>query len=84
MNSGRGTNNMKQNQAKNKRFNNKEKIGYSIELIRSAFVAVGGFTSTIMTVVALQTPFWWITWLSAICMVIGFWAFIDIIKEMLK
>ena len=40
---------------KNKRFSNKVKIGYSIELILSAFVAVGGFVATIMTIVALNT-----------------------------
>ena len=75
---------MKKNQANNKRFSNKAKIGYSIELIISAFVAVGGFVGTIMTVVALQTPFWWITWLSAICTVVGLWIAIDTINEMLK
>ena len=69
---------------KNKRFSNKAKIGYSIELIISAFVAVGGFVSTIMTSVALNTPFWWITVIAAICAVIGFWIFIDTINEMLK
>lgn len=68
----------------NKRFSNKAKIGYSIELILSAFVAVGGLVDTIMTIVALHTPFWWITVLSAICTVIGLWVFIDTIKEMLK
>jgi len=68
----------------NKRFSNAAKIGYSIELILSAFVAVGGFVATIMTIVALQTPFWWITLLAAICTAIGLWVFIDTIKEMLK
>ena len=68
----------------NKRFSNKEKIGYSIELILSAFVAVGGLVATIMTIVALHTPFWWITVLAAICTLIGFWVFVDTIKEMLK
>lgn len=68
----------------NNRFSNAAKIGYSIELILSAFVAVGGFTSTIMTIVALHTPFWWITATAAICMAIGLWVFIDTIKEMLK
>ena len=68
----------------NKRFSNKAKIGYTIELILSTFVAVGGFIATIMTIVALHTPFWWITVLAAICTVIGFWVFTDTIKEMLK
>ena len=68
----------------NKRFSNKAKIGYSIELIISAFVAIGGFVGTIMTIVALNTPFWWITMLAAICTVVGFWVAIDTIKEMLK
>jgi len=68
----------------NKRFSNKAKIGYSIELIISAFVAAGGFVATAMTIVALHTPFWWITATAAICTVIGFWVFIDTIKEMLK
>ena len=68
----------------NKRFSNKVKIGYSIELILSAFVAVGGFVATIMTIVALNTPFWWITLLAAVCMTIGVWIFIDTINEMLK
>jgi len=76
----RGANHMKQN----KRFSIKEKIGYSIELILSAFVAVGGFIATIMTIVALHTPFWWITVLAAICTAVGFWVAIDTIKEMLK
>lgn len=69
---------------KNKRFSNKAKIGYTIELILSGFVAVGGFMSTIMTIVALHTPFWWITMLAAICTVIGLWVFIDTVKEMIK
>ena len=69
---------------KNKRFSNKAKISYSIELIFSAFVAVGGFVSTIMTIVALHTPFWWITVLAAICTAIGLWVFTDTIKEILK
>lgn len=68
----------------NKRFSNAAKIGYGIELILSAVVAVGGFVSTIMTIVALHTPFWWITVLAAICMAIGLWVFIDTIKEMLR
>jgi len=68
----------------NKRFSNAAKIGYSIELILSAFVAVGGFVSTIMTIVALHTPFWWITVLAAICTAIGLWVFTDTIKEILK
>ena len=76
----RGANNMKHN----KRFSNKEKIGYGIELILSGFVAVGGLVATIMTIVALQTPFWWITATAAICTAIGLWVFIDTIKEMLK
>ena len=67
-----------------KRFSNKAKIGYSVELIISAFVAVGGFVNTIMTIVALRTPFWWITVLAAICTVIGVWIFIDTLDEMLK
>lgn len=75
---------MKHDPAKNKRFSNAAKIGYSIELILSAFVAVGGFVGTIMTVVALNTPFWWITVIAAICTVIGLWVFIDTIKEMLR
>ena len=68
----------------NKRFSNAAKIGYSIELIISAFVAVGGLVATIMTIVALHTPFWWITMLSALCMAIGLWIFIDTINEMLR
>lgn len=68
----------------NKRFSNKAKIGYSIELIISGFVAVGGLVATIMTIVALQTPFWWITLLAAVCTVIGLWIFIDTIKEILR
>ena len=68
----------------NKRFSNAAKIVYGIELIQSAFVAVGGFIATIMTIVALQTPFWWITAIAAICMAIGLWAFIDTLEEMLK
>ena len=68
----------------NKRFSNKAKIGYSIELIISTFVVVGGFVAIIMTIVALHTPFWWITALAAICMVIGLWILIDTIKEILK
>ena len=68
----------------NKRFSNKAKIGYSIELILSAFVAVGGFVATAMTIVALHTPFWWITVIAAICMVIGVWIFIDTINEMIN
>lgn len=68
----------------NKRFSNKAKIGYVIELILSAFVAVGGFVSTIMTIVALHTPFWWITMLAAICTVIGLWVFTDTLEEMLR
>ena len=68
----------------NKRFSNKAKIGYGIELILSAFVAVGGSVATIMTIVALHTPFWWITATAAICTAIGLWVFIDMIKEMLK
>lgn len=80
---------MKHNQANvkprnNKRFSNAAKVGYSIELILSAFVAVGGLVATIMTIVALQTPFWWITAISAICTAIGLWVFIDTIKEMLR
>ena len=67
-----------------KRFSNKAKIGYSIELIISAFVAVGGFVSTIMTIVALHTPFWWITLLAAFCTVIGVWIFADTINEILR
>jgi len=73
---------MKYNQAKNKRFSNKAKISYSIELILSSFVTVG--VATTMTIVALHTPLWWITMLSAICTAISLWAFIDTIKEMLK
>ena len=68
----------------NKRFSNKAKLGYSIELIISTFVAVGGFVATIMTIVALNTPFWWITVLAAICMAIGLWIFTDTINEMIK
>ena len=68
----------------NKRFSNKAKIGYSIELILITFVAVGGFVSTIMTIVALHTPFWWITVIAAICMAIGLWVFIDTLEEMLR
>jgi len=67
-----------------KRFSNAAKVGYGIELILSAFVAVGGFVATIMTIVALQTPFWWITAIAAICTAIGLWVFTDTIKEMLK
>lgn len=69
---------------KKKRFSNKAKLGYTIELILSAVVAVGGFVATIMTIVALHTPFWWITVLAAICTAIGFWVFIDTIKEMVR
>lgn len=69
---------------KNKRFSNAAKIGYSIELILSAFVAVGGFVGAIMTIVALHTPFWWITATAAICTLIGLWVFIDTLEEMLK
>ena len=69
---------------KNKRFSNKVKIGYSIELILSGFVAVGGFVATIMTIVALNTQFWWLTATAAICTLIGLWVFIDTVKEMLK
>ena len=68
----------------NKRFSNKAKIGYSVELIISVFVAVGGFVGTIMTIVAIHTQFWWITLLAAFCTVIGFWIFADTINEMLK
>jgi len=68
----------------NKRFSIKEKIGYTIELILSGFVAVGGLVATIMTIVALNTPFWWITATAAVCTAIGFWVAIDTIKEMLK
>lgn len=68
----------------NKRFSNKAKIGYGIELILSAFVAVGGLVATIMTIVALHTPFWWITVMAAICTAIGLWVFVDTIKEMLR
>lgn len=68
----------------NKRFSNAAKIGYVIELILSAVVAVGGLVATIMTSVALNTPFWWITVIAAICTVIGFWIAIDTIKEMLR
>lgn len=67
-----------------KRFSNKAKIGYGIELILSAVVAVGGFVATIMTIVALHTPFWWITVIAAICTAIGLWIAIDTIKEMIK
>ena len=68
----------------NKRFSNKAKIGYSIELILSVFVAVGGFVATAMTIVALHTPFWWLTLLAAICTVVGLWIAIDTINEMIK
>lgn len=67
-----------------KRFSNKAKFGYTVELILSAVVAVGGFVSTIMTIVALHTPFWWITATAAICTAIGLWVFIDTLEEMLK
>jgi len=69
---------------RDKRFSNAAKVGYTIELILSGFVAVGGFVATIMTIVALHTPFWWITAIAAICTVIGLWVFTDTIKEMLK
>ena len=69
---------------RDKRFSNKAKIGYSIELILSAFVAVGGLVATIMTIVALHTPFWWITATAALCTVIGVWIFADTIKEVLR
>ena len=72
------------NMKRNKKFSNAAKIGYSIELILSALVAAGGFVATIMTIVALHTPFWWITLLAAICTVIGFWIFIDTIKEAVR
>ena len=75
---------MKHDKASNKRFSNKSKIGYSIELILSTFVAVIGFVATIMTIVALHTPFWWITATAAVCTAIGLRVFIDTIKEMLK
>lgn len=68
----------------NKRFSNAAKLGYSIELILSGFVAVGGFVATIMTIVAIHTPFWWITVIAAICMAIGVWVFADTINEMLR
>jgi len=42
---------------RDKRFSNKEKIGYSIELIISAFVAAGGFVATIMTTVLVILNF---------------------------
>jgi len=80
INNRRGVNNMK----RDKRFSNAAKIGYGIELMLSGFVAVGGFVATIMTIVALQTPFWWITATAAICTAIGLWVFTDTIKEMLK
>ena len=71
-------------EGKNKRFSNAAKIGYGIELILSAVVAVGGFVATIMTTVALHTPFWWITVIAAICTIVGLWVFIDTIKEMVR
>jgi len=80
INNNRGANNMKQT----KRFSNAAKIGYTIELILSAFVAVGGLVATIMTIVALQTPFWWITATATVCTAIGLWVFVDTIKEMLR
>ena len=75
---------MKHNLAKNKRFSNKEKIGYSIELISSTFVAVGGFVGTIITIVGLHIPLWWLTVIAAIYTPIVLWVFIDTIKEMLR
>lgn len=68
----------------NKRFSNKAKVGYGIELILSTFVAVVVSVATIMTIVALNTPFWWITATAAICTAIGLWVFVDTIKEMLR
>ena len=68
----------------NKRFSNAAKVGYGIELMLSAFVAVGGFVATIMTIVALNTPFWWLTVIAAIYTPIVLWVFIDTIKGMLK
>ena len=75
---------MKNDQEKNKRFSNAAKLGYSIELILSTFVAVGGFVGTIMTIVGWHIPLWWLTVIAAIYTPIVLWVFIDTIKEMLR